>query len=173
LLNDNRLKLCRSLLLLWLATGLSACGFHLRGAVEVPAVLKETRIVGIAAFSPLSLELKKVLTSAGSRVVAATAKTSSTITISNELYKRRVLSVDAQGRVAEFELLYSFSFSVSGEGEIILVPAQQILLTRDYRFDPNNVLAKDAEEAQIRRDMISFAVRQLMRRINATLKQKG
>jgi LPS-assembly lipoprotein len=173
LLNNKVELLLRWLILLSLATGLSACGFHLRGAVEVPTALKETRIIGIAEFAPLGLQLKKVLTSAGSKVLPATAKTTSTITISNELYKRRVLSVDAQGRVAEYELIYSFYFQVSGEEGAALVPNQKIELTRDFRFDPNNVLAKDAEEAQIRTDLIGFAVRQLMRRINTTLKQKS
>lgn len=128
--------------------------------------------MGVAEFAPLSLQLKKVLTSAGSTVLPATAKTSSTITISNELYTRRVLSVDAQGRVAEYELNYSFNFTVSDAAGASLVPNQKIELIRDYRFDPNNVLAKDAEEAQIRKDMIDFAVRQLMRRIDASLKRR-
>lgn len=161
--------LCLPVLAFWLG----GCGFHLRGEVKVPDSLKETRIVGIAEYSPLSLELKKVLTSAGSRVLPASAQASSTITISNELYKRRVLSVDAQGRVAEYELIYSYTFRVDGAGDTNLVPSQQIELNRDYRFDPNNVLAKDAEEAQIRKEMISFSVRQLMRRVEASLKQKS
>jgi len=160
-------------LLLLLTAGLAACGFHLRTPVPVPAALKETRIVGIAEFSALSLQLKKVLTSAGSTVLPASAKTASAINISNELYDRRVLSVDAQGRVAEYELRYTFNFTVTDETGAVLVPTQKIELLRDYRFDPNNVLAKDAEEAQIRKDMIEFSVRQLMRRIDANLKRKG
>jgi LPS-assembly lipoprotein len=163
-----------SLLLLAVAPlFLAACGFHLRGTIEVPAALKETRIVGVAQFAPLTLELKKVLTNAGSKVLPAAAPASSTITISNELYDRRVLSVDAQGRVAEYALVYSFYFQVSDAGGTIMVPNQKIALTRDYRFDPDNVLAKDTEEAQIRSDMISFAVRQLMRRIDAALRNKS
>lgn len=152
---------------------LVACGFHLRGAVEVPTALKETRIVGVAEFAPLMLELKRILSNAGARVLPATTQTSSTITISNELYNRRVLSVDAQGRVAEYSLEYSFYFQVSDAGGTLMVPRQKIQLTRDYRFDPNNVLAKDAEEAQIRKDMLSFAVRQLMRRIDAVFRKKS
>lgn len=139
----------------------------------MPTALKETRIVGVAEFAPLGLQLKKALTSAGSTVLPVSAKTSSTITISKELYNRRVLSVDAQGRVAEYDLTYSFEFNVTDEAGVVLVPNQKIELNRDYRFDPNNVLAKDAEEAQIRTDMIIFAVRQLMRRIDASLKRKG
>jgi LPS-assembly lipoprotein len=78
--------------------------------------------------------------------------------------------VDAQGRAAEYELIYSFNFIVKKSDGELFVPLQKIDLSRDFRFDPNNVLAKDSEEAQIRKDMISFAVRQMMRRIESHLK---
>jgi LPS-assembly lipoprotein len=165
--------LTRTLLLSILSASLIACGFHLRGPLELPPALKETRIAGVAAFAPLTLELKKVLTNAGAKVVSPSSKTFlSTITISNESYERRVLSVDSQGRAAEYGLVYSFYFEVSDDKGKVLVPSQKIELVRDYRFDPNNVLAKDAEEAKIHSDMISFAVRQLIRRVDATLKPK-
>jgi len=141
--------------------------------VPVPEALKETKIIGVAEFSALGLQLKRSLTSAGSSVVDAAAKTASTISISKESYNRRVLSVDAQGRVAEYALSYSFYFTVMNDTGAILVPSQKIELNRDFRFDPNNVLAKDAEEKQIRSDMINFAVRQMMRRIDAILKRKA
>lgn len=144
----------------------------MRSSEPVPPVLKETKIIGVAEYSALGLQLKRTLTSAGSTVLGQTAKTSSTISISQEAYARRVLSVDAQGRVAEYALTYKFVFSVSDESGAILVPSQKIELHRDYRFDPNNVLAKDAEEKQIRSDMVYFAVRQMMRRIDAILKRK-
>lgn len=162
----------RFVLLLGTLALLSACGFHLRQPVPVPAELKETRIAGIAEFAPLTLQMKKVLTSAGSTVLPATAKAASTISISNERYDRRVLSVDAQGRVAEYELSYSFSFNVTDAAGKQLVPGQKIQLLRDFRFDPNNVLAKDAEETQIKTEMIDFAVRQMMRRIDASFRRK-
>ena len=165
--------LLRLLLLTILSATLLACGFHLRGAVELPPALKETRIVGVAEFAPLRLELKKVLTNAGAKVLPATATVSlSTITISNELYNRRALSVDSQGRVAEYGLMYSFNFQVSDAAGKALVASQKIELNRNYRFDPNAVLAKDTEETQLRADMTNFAVRQLMRRIDAALKSK-
>lgn len=160
------------MLLSALIAGLSACGFHLRSSVPVPPALKETKVIGIAEYSALGLQLKRTLTSAGSSVLAQTAKAASTISISKESYARRVLSVDAQGRVAEYALTYKFDFSVNDEKGAILVPSQKIELHRDYRFDPNNVLAKDAEEKQIRSDMVYFAVRQMMRRIDAILKRK-
>ena len=150
--------------------GLSACGFRLRSSVPVPEVLKQTHIAGVSEFSVLTQELKRVLQLAGSQVFNQPGNAKSIIQISNENFKRRVLSVDAQGRAAEFDLKYSFKFAINEAGGKKLIPIQEINITRSYKFDPNNVLAKDAEEAQIRQEMIKFSVRQMMRRIQSQLK---
>lgn len=113
-----------------------------------------------------------MLINAGAKVLSASDKSSSTIVISNEKYIRRVLSVDAQGRAAEYGLVYRFDFQVNDETGKPLVPSQKIELNRDFRFDPNAVLAKDTEEKQIRADMTRFAVNLMLRRIDASLRQK-
>lgn len=173
MLSNLQTKLTRYVLLLLLIGGLTACGFRLRGPLEIPAELGLTHITGIAEFAPLALELRKRLARSGARVVKDEGIAQSTINISNEQYLRRVLTVDAQGRVAEYELNYTFEFTIVTRGGTVLVPLQKIELTRDYRFDPDNILAKDTEEAQIRQDMIGFAVRQAMRRINAILRSRS
>ena len=149
---------------------MTACGFRLRGSIEVPDILRQTHIAGTAAFSELNQELKRVLQRSGSKVLSQPGNAKSIITISGEKFRRRVLTVDAQGRASEYELQYRYNFSIrNADGEII-VRDQTIDLTRDYQFDPNNVLAKDAEEAQIRTDMVKFSVRQMMRRVDSQLK---
>lgn len=162
----------RVILPLLLTLALGACGFHLRGAVELPAVLKQTRITGVAEYDPLRLELKRVLVNAGAQVLASTDSTVAAIEISNQNYSRRVLSVDAQGRAAEYGLVFSFSFQVKDAAGKILVPLQSIQINRDFRFDPNAVLAKDSEEQQIRSEMIRRGVHQLIRRVDAAMTQK-
>ncbi len=148
----------------------SACGFRLRGSIEVPEVLQETYIAGIAEFSELNQELKRILQRSGSEIQSHSENANSIITIQGERFWRRALSVDAIGRASEYELHYSYSFTITNlKGEVI-IPSQSIKVTRDYTFDPNNVLAKDVEEQQIRIDMIKFSVRQMMRRIDSQLK---
>jgi len=151
---------------------LAGCGFRLRGASDLPPVMMETRITGVAEFAPLTLQLRRLLSGAGAQVLAADARASATLAISGEELKKRVLSVDAQGRAAEYELTYRFNFQVTDSQENVLVPQQRVELIRDYRFDPDNVLATGAEEAQIRDEMYRFAASQAMRRINAMLKHK-
>lgn len=162
----------RIALLLLLCAGLSACGFHLRGPVELPSNLKTVRIVGSAEFAPLTLELTRTLSNAGATVLPADSAGIPSITISQETYNRRVLSVDAQGRAAEYGLLYALYFQFSDAGGEVLVPATRIEVSRDFRFDPNAVLAKDTEEKQLRAEMVSFAVHQLIRRLDAVLKAR-
>ncbi len=149
---------------------LSGCGFRLRGSVDVPETLTRVHIDGLGEYAPLAQELRRVLQRSGTLVVKRDSKPESIIQVSNEQFKRRVLSVDSRGRAAEYELDYRFQFMIVKPDGESLVPLQKIQLLRDYRFDPNNVLAADAEEAQIRKEMISFGVRQMMRRIDSYMK---
>jgi LPS-assembly lipoprotein len=179
---NKQAQIPRLILILALLGLLGSCGFRLRGDIEVPPVLKNVNISGIAEFAELHQELKRVLQRSGSEVTAKREQAKSVINITGEEMKKRVLSVDTQGRAAEYELNYQFSFTVIDNAGTqsenqeqpvankILVPSQKISLTRDFRFDPNNVLATDAEEKQIRLEMVRFAVRQMMRRIRSSLK---
>ena len=156
--------------MLGLIISVSACGFRMRGNVEVPDVLQQTHITGIAEFSELNQELKRVLQRSGSEVVSQPGNAKSIISISGEQYRRRVITVDATGRASEIELYYQYYFKIASSTGEVIVKNQRILLTRDYKFDPDNVLAKDAEETQIRTDMVKFSVRQMMRRVDSQLK---
>jgi len=162
--------IARVMILLSLMLSMTACGFRLRGNVEVPEVLQQTHISGVAEFSQLNQELKRVLQRSGSEVLSRPENAKSIISISGESFRRRVLSVDAQGRTSEYELRYRYDFNIRGADGEEIVRKQTIDLTRDYQFDPNNILAKDAEEVQIRSDMIKFSVRQMMRRVDSQLK---
>jgi LPS-assembly lipoprotein len=161
------------LIVLVMAVSLQGCGFKLRGPTPIPEQLSETHIMGLAEFHPLRIQLQKAFRSAGARIIKDPALATAVVRIKKNEFKRRVLSVDAQGRAAEYEITYQVEFEVlNNEGKVIL-PGQTISLVRDIRFDPNNVLAKDTEEQKLREDMIRFASQQMMRRINAGLKKAG
>ena len=188
---SNYSKIIKPVIVTCLISLLVSCGFRLRGDVETPPELKNVYIAGVAEYAELSQELRRTLLRSGSVITASEGSAQSIIRITNEVIKKRVLSVDAQGRAAEYELNYIFSFTVvsgtidignettvtdkSGQAKAkepadnILVPAQEVNLTRDFRFDPDNVLATDAQEKKIRLDMVRFAVSQMLRRIRSHL----
>ncbi len=160
----------QTIFILTLLLGLSACGFRLRGHIDVPPQMQETYITGAAAFSELNIELKKALERAGAKIVSGPEAATAQLIITSEQLKRRVLSVDAKGRASEYELTYEVVFELRDKTNKVLVPTQPVNLLRDYKFDPDNVLAKDTEEVQLRKALVIAAVQQMMRRIDAGLK---
>ena len=78
-----------------------------------------------------------------------------------------VLSMNTTGQVTEFQLRLRFRFSLrTAAGKELIAPAE-ISLQRDISFSESAVLAAEAEEALLYRDMQSDLVQQIMRRLAA------
>ena len=147
---------------------LSACGFHLRGDVQLAPQLSKIHIAGADPYDPLIRELTRSLTTAGATVVSDAQGATSRLQVLANSGKRRVLSVTSRGgKVQEYELYQTFEFRVLDADGNELLPAQRLELTREYLFDANDVLSKSTEEEALRRDMRRDLVRLAMLRLEA------
>ena len=156
----RRLALLVSLLL-------AGCGFQLRGTADVPF---QTIYVAGAARG-IALDLKRQI-EAGTRatVLDDAAGADAVFVLIQEAREKEILSLTGTGRVREFRLNYRVGFRLhDGKGGDYL-PASTIHLTRDITFNDAEVLAKEAEEQLLFRDMQSDMVQQIMRRIAASRK---
>jgi len=162
-------KRYRSLLLIGLLL-LGGCGFHLRGAVVLPQNMSSTVIVG-ASGSELYYEIENALLNAGGTVAVSVDASTSVLTIHSQQISRRVLSVDSLGRDAEYELELKLLFSLRDAQGTVLADHEKATVSRDFSFDPDNVLAKNEEEATLRSDMLRQGVAQMMRRLQALSRQ--
>jgi LPS-assembly lipoprotein len=146
---------------------LAGCGFHLRGPQPLPF---KTIYVG-SPYSDLGAALRRSIRTTGTTDVVEDEKEAEAVfSIISEARQKRILSLNAAGRVREFELRYTFVFRVAGKDGREFVPQNQILLTRDFSFNDSAVLAKDQEEALLYRDMQNDLVQQIMRRMAAANK---
>jgi LPS-assembly lipoprotein len=155
----------RMLVGLFIATVLTACGFQLRGSTELPF---RTLWVGFSDASPLGTEFRRYIRSGTStRLVDSAADAEARLTVLGESRDRDILSLDATGQVREYVLYYVFLFKVDdGKGRDFIAPTR-ITLKRDISVDNNTILAKQAEEDLLYRDMQSDLVQQLLRRLAA------
>ncbi len=144
---------------------LSGCGFHLRGPADLPF---DTLFVQAPPTSQFATQLKRAV-SAGSqtRITDTQKAAAATLHILAEAREKEILSLSTGGRVSEFRLRYRVSFRLLDSKNIDLIPSSQIVLHRDFAFNDQQVLAKEAEEALLFRDMQSDAVHQLVRRLQA------
>ena len=147
---------------------LGGCGFQLRGAVQLAF---DSIYVNAGEASLLGNELKRSLESLGTvRVVNDPAQQSGAQAILDfvsEAREKTVVGVTATGQVREFQLRVRLKFRLRTQQGKELIPATELLLQRDISFNESAVLAKEAEEGLMYRDMQSDIVQQLLRRLAA------
>jgi len=156
------------LLLGGLLVVLHGCGFHLRGAYQVPANLTPA-YVEASEESALAADLRQALTDAGVELAQAPAAAKARIRILGEKYDSRVLSVDGQGKVVEFELRYHLDFDVRDAAGKALVPRQEMVVVETQVNPDIEVLGKQQEEALLREDMRQDMVGRMLQRMRAHL----
>ncbi len=150
--------------LLFFLIVLAGCGFRLRGTADVPF---QTLYVPNAD-SGIALDLKRnVQAGTQAKVVDDPQKAEAVLAFSNENREKNILSLTGTGRVREFQLKYSVGFRVHDGKGGEYIPQTTIALTRDITFSDTEVLAKEAEEQLLFRDMQSDMVQQIMRRLAA------
>jgi len=81
--------------------------------------------------------------------------------------ERSVVGQTASGQVRELQLRTRFRFRLANAAGKLLLEDVELLLERDISFTETAVLAKEAEEATLYRDMQSDIVQQVMRRLSA------
>ena len=148
-----------------LAAGtLSACGFELRR----PARLSFTSIalVGFAPRSPLAEELRRQLAQQV-RVLPGPDKADVVLQAIDDLREKSVVASTAAAQVREFQLRLKFNFRATTPAGRELIPRAELLLTRDLSYSEVAALAKEAEEADLYREMQADVVGQVLRRLAA------
>ena len=141
---------------------LSGCGFQLRGTANVP--FDTVYVPG--ASGGIALDLKRNI-QAGTRakVVENPKDAQAILQFLQEARTKIILSLSGTGRVREYRLVYRVQFRVhDGKGGDYVSPTT-VELTRDITFNDSDVLAKEAEEGLLVRDMQSDMVQQIMRRL--------
>jgi LPS-assembly lipoprotein len=89
------------------------------------------------------------------------------VDILQEQREKTVVGVNATGQVREFQLRIKVKFRMRTPQGRELIPETEITQQRDISFNESAVLAKEAEEGLLYRDMQSDIVQQLLRRIAA------
>ncbi len=147
---------------------LGACGFRLRGA---PELAFNSLYLNVAENSSLGNELRANLTSLGTLQVINDAKlqssTQAILDILSEQREKTVVGVNSSGQVREFQLRVRMRFRLRTPQGKELIAETELLQQRDISFNESAVLAKEAEEGLMYRDMQTEIVQQLLRRLAA------
>lgn len=164
--SGNRVQL---LILVFLLLGLSACGFQLRGAYL--EALQNSRIyIQSSNANALAAEVRQQLLDADVTTVASAADADYIVTLSDERFDTKVLSVSpATGKVEEYEVTYTALLAIANKDKKAAARAETVSASRDYTFDEGSVLGKFDEEAVLRKDITKQTAESVIRRLRAAV----
>ncbi len=145
---------------------LVGCGFHLRAAADLSPALKTMYLEGVNVQRDLGLTLKRHLVSNGVTLVEQVTEGGSVLTVLENKYERRVLSVGSDAKVREYQLQGLLTFKVTDAAGNVLAEEQTIEAIRDYQFNQDEVLGKAEEEQLLREQMEKQIAQSVIRRLS-------
>ena len=139
---------------------LIACGFQLRGGIE--ANFDSISIEGGSA--GFVKQLKKRLRQ--SSIVVLPSGGEVKLEIVDDLLNKRILSLNSDGRISEYELNYKVSYRVKGQNDSEWGQLINNEVRRQYTYDDENVVAKALEEEKLINGMRDELIRTITAQIS-------
>ena len=128
---------------------LTACGFHLRRATELPADMRSIYISGGTAISGdtsgnLLRYLRRDLATANCQVLDEPTKATAMLRIDNVQQDSTLLAISALGTPLEYKVTYRVDFSLL-VGNAVLIEPQTLVLSRAYNYNISNAIANQEQ----------------------------
>jgi len=148
---------------------LVGCGFQLRGSSNLPF----DTIYVPGSSGGVALDLKRSIESSSkTRVVDNPKNAQAVFELSEAKQEKEILSLTGAGRVREYRLRYRVRYRVHDAKGRDLIPSTTLVQVRDVTFNDSQVLAKEAEDQLLYRDMQTDMVQQILRQLAAAQVKK-
>ncbi len=156
--------LSRSFAMLFAAMILAGCSFHLRGheGMRFGTIYLETANPN----TPFVKELRRSLEASKVKLASSAQQADVVLNIISEIPDKQILSLSSSGTVNEFQLFYRVSMRAYDLDKHEWIPAEELVLHRDFPYDVNNVLAMEAEENILYQSMRTDMVQQIVLRLS-------
>jgi LPS-assembly lipoprotein len=167
-----------SALIVALCATIAGCGlfgFHWAGSRPLPPALTSVYIDVVTPYRvskpPIEQALASRLLRRGAKVSGSLGGARTTLRISDLTETREVLSVDPFGKAVEFKLTTRVQYELIETGGDTVPPAT-IQVSRDYSFNAQQVLAKEAEEQRLQSFIQDELAELLLLRLEAALVER-
>ena len=164
------IPMLRSFLLMLGAASLTACGFHMRGEVKLPAGLQRVRVQIADPFSPLKRDLEAALRRGGATVEENAGVGIADVVISAVSLGPVARSVGANAYVNEFSMVYHVEVQITDAANKVVIPKQVIEQSREFTFDQTQAIGTTAEQDEIKKEMERDMVQAILRKVDAAAK---
>jgi len=141
------------------STLLSACGFHLRGDIELPKSWQSITLISANPNGNLNRELTSTM---GSMDIVLEQGAEIILKLGAEQFHRRSVSVGAGARANRYELKLSTQLSLQTREAEILIEKSELSVLKLMNHDPSKVVGEEEETRLLRAEMRSELVQRIL-----------
>ncbi len=152
-------------LMLSVASLLSACGFHLRGNIPLSDGLKNMYVS--APEGSFKDELVDRLEKLDVTIVESPTAADAVLNVEKASSKRTVGTLDERGKANSYNVLFQVKYTLLDIANQPIRPSKSLIESRRYDFDPEEVVESESEEAELLEDMEQEMVLKVIRQLAA------
>lgn len=157
----------KRLVLLLCFACLTACGFHLRGAIDVPAWLTNVALISSEGENKELLNpLKTQLEGYKIKINPDPTRAQYWLIITHARYQQHITSVGASTNPRQYQLILNVGFMLQERKGKIIKPATELVVTRQLTVNNDLILGSNEEEAILLREMRQDIILQMINRLS-------
>ena len=148
---------------------LSACGFHLRQAPDLPPQLHAIYIASIGHNGDIIRELRRGLESDRTSIVADPTLATATLSIIRVSHDSRPFVLNVRGQPLQFQVAYQVEYTLVAGGVTLIAP-ETLVLTRNYNYKLSNAIGNEEQEEALFGQLSKDAAQLIIFRVEAVAK---
>lgn len=151
--------------LLCLVAVIAGCGFQLRGTSPVPAALQPLAVDCPEAMPGNFCRSVREQLSLGGVTLAPESEADFVVRLRDYREDRRASAITSDAAAAEYVLRHAVQLTLFTTDEIPLIASSELSASESYRYDEDNVLAKQREQEEVRRQLSDRMAQQVIFRL--------
>lgn len=151
---------------LFIALLLSACGFHLRGMIDIPAWLERVAIISKEGNKELVELLQAQLEGYKIHVTEDLTQAKYWLVINYVTVNQQIISIGASTNPRQYQLMLTAEFLLKTPNGVLVKPARKIFITRQFTVNNDRILGSNEEEAMLINEMRQEAAVQIINRLS-------
>ena len=149
-----------------LAACLCACGFHLRGMVDIPTWLENVAVIAKDDNKELVDLLESQLDGYKIKVADDPTQAKYWIVIHYSTVKQQIVSIGASTNPRQYQLMMTTEFSLKTREGQLIKPARKIFVTRQFTSNNDRIIGSNEEESILVNEMRQDTVMQIINRLS-------
>jgi len=151
-----------------IAFTLSACGWHIRGAMEMPENLSQLYVTAIDSKGALITELRQLLKTNRISLVTNSAEANYSLFILEETKDRRSAGVGGDALSSSYEITLKADYEIQLKGSADTTKATAISV-RSFNYNTASINSATQEEIILDQEMRRDLAQQMLRRLHAVI----